>query len=446
MYRPIEEKLVRDFGPFAANTHTESTATGAAVTLAYQEAKRVIKKHVNAGPGDMLLFCGNGMTAAVNKLQRLMGLRLPGHWKDRITLSEEERPIIFVTHMEHHSNQLSWQETVGDVHIVEPGSGGRVDPRKLDEAVARYPHRRLKIGAFTSCSNVTGIEPPLGDLAAVMYRHGGLAFADWTASAPYARLDMHPASRLERLDAVYFSPHKFLGGPGASGILVLDSRLSTAAAPDHPGGGTVLWTDPWGGCTYVQEAEEREDGGTPGWLQAAKAALAIRLKERMGEEALRARERELVRLLLDGLDGLPGIRILDGQVRERLGIVSFYPEDVHFPLFIRLLNDRFGIQTRGGCSCAGTYGHFLFSLDKETSERIRQQVESGDLSQKPGWVRISVHPIMTNGEIHRIVHAVRAVARHAHLWRQDYRYIKEKNDYVHRAAPPMIDIRRWFEI
>ncbi|WP_052339282.1 aminotransferase class V-fold PLP-dependent enzyme [Gorillibacterium massiliense] len=436
MYRPIEEKLLREFGPYAANVHSEATATGAAITLSYREAKDIIKKHVHAGPDDILLFCGNGMTTAVNKLQRMMGLRLPEKWRERLSLQQQERPVVFVTHMEHHSNHTSWLETIADVHIVEPGKDGQVDPRKLAEALELYRERPMKIGAFTAASNVTGILPPLRELAEVMHRAGGLAFADWTAAAPVNGLDMHPASPWEKLDAVYFSPHKFLGGPGSSGVLLLDSRLSASAVPDHPGGGTVLWTDRWGGRTYVEDMEEREDGGTPGWVQAVKAALCIRLKERMGIAALGDRERELTELLLSGLGDIPGIRILDGHRKDRLGIVSFYAEHVHFPLFVRLLNDRFGIQSRGGCSCAGTYGHFLFGLSKEESDKIRKQVEGGILDRKPGWVRLSIHPVMTDAEIRRIIFAVQSIAKYANLWGRDYRYDSKNNDYVHNRANP----------
>jgi len=431
MYGPIERKLTREFGPYAANTHSEATFTGAAMTEAYREAKRLIKRCVHAGPEDLLLFCGNGMTAAVNKLQRMLGLRLPYGWKPGDSLPEADRPVVFVTHMEHHSNHISWQETVADVVILEPDGSGRVSAASLEEALRRYGHRKGKIGAFTSCSNVTGVMPELGELAAAMHRHGGLAFADWTASAPYARLDMHPPNPDEALDAVYFSPHKFLGGPGSSGVLLFHSRLAANPVPDLPGGGTVIWTDRWGGSVYVEDREEREDGGTPGCLQAAKAALAFVLKEQMGADEICEREHQLAELLLEGLAAIPGMTILDGRLRERLPIVSFSCEGVHYPLMVRLLNDRFGIQSRGGCSCAGTYGHFLFDLSQEESERIRREVEKGNLLEKPGWVRLSLHPVMTDREVRYILEAVRRIVQFAPLWKRDYRYDPAVNDYRH---------------
>lgn len=445
LYGPIEERIVQDIGPFAANTHTESNETGEAMTLAYREARRLIKEQVHAGKEDVLFFCGTGMTEAVNKLQRLMGLRVPYLLKQRMDIPEEERPIVFVTHMEHHSNQLSWMESVCDVHILEPGADGLVDPAKLEEALVRYPNRKRKIGAFTACSNVTGIEPPYFRLAEIMHLHGGAAFVDFSASAPYVAIDMHPPSALQKLDAIYFSPHKFLGGPGSSGILVMDSRLIASNKPDRPGGGTVLWTDRWGGFKYITDLEDREDGGTPGFLQAFRAALCFRLKEQMGIDLIRAREAELTEALLNGLGTVPGIALLDGHIRNRMGVLSFHTPRIHYPLFVRLLNDYFGIQARGGCACAGTYGHFLFDLDSETSAKIMQQVENGNLAVKPGFVRISLHPVMTDDEIRWIVRAVAEVDRHGEEWSKDYVYDALRNDYRHKDRT-VFDITRWFEL
>ncbi|WP_438432831.1 aminotransferase class V-fold PLP-dependent enzyme [Gorillibacterium sp. sgz500922] len=446
LYGPIEEKLLREFGPYAANTHSEATFTGAAMTEAYREAKQVIKRCVHAGPDDLLLFCGNGMTAAVNKLQRMLGLRLPPGWALPDSFPEEEKPVVFVTHMEHHSNQISWQETIADVVVLEPDSGGRVSAARLEEELRRYSRRKRKIGAFTACSNVTGVMPELTELAAAMHRHGGLAFADWTASAPYARLDMHPPNAEEGLDAVYLSPHKFLGGPGSSGMLLLDARLVPNPVPDLPGGGTVSWTDRWGGTVYVEDQEEREDGGTPGYLQAAKAALAFVLKEQMGAAEICEREHQLAEHLLTGLEAIPGVAILDAGLRERLPIVSFTVETVHYPLMVRLLNDRFGIQSRGGCSCAGTYGHFLFQLDREESGRIRREVEQGNQREKPGWVRLSLHPVMTDREVAFLIEAVRRSVRFAPLWKEDYRYDPAVNDYRHIRFPRRMGPQNWFSL
>ena len=432
LYRPIEEKLTHELGPFVGNTHTESNVTGTKTTLAYRYAKEIIKQHVHAGKNDVLIMQGAGTTSAVNKLQRLLGLRVPERWKHRLSLHDEERPVVFVTHMEHHSNLLPWVETIAEVVAVRPTKNGDVDLDHLRELLERYRDRPQKIGAFTACSNVTGLETPYHKLAKIMHEHGGLCFVDFAASAPYVRIDMHPDDPMEQLDAIYFSPHKFLGGPGSAGVLLFNSRLYHQHAPDHPGGGTVYWTDPWGNYEYIQAIEEREDGGTPPFWQTIKAALAIQLKEQMNVKQMRAREKELVSLLLPALKSIPGVRVLEGHRDDRLGIISFVIDGLHYNLVVKLLNDRFGIQARGGCSCAGPYGHYLLGIDKEQSAALLQEVKNGNPLAKPGWVRLSLHPTMTNEEVYAIIHAIRQIARYGRRWQEEYEYDAGKNEFVHR--------------
>lgn len=434
LYAPIEEYLKHGAGPLVGNTHTDSNATGASMTMAYTLAGRVIKRHVHATDEDVLMFCGTGMTGAVNKLQRLLQIRAPKALQEQLCLSWEERPVIFITHMEHHSNQISWQETIGEVVMVPPDANGRVSPAALDEAVACYAHRPLKIGAFTACSNVTGLMTPIADLAAVMHRYGGVAFADYSASAPYAEIDMHPPVPGGWLDAVYFSPHKFLGGPGSSGVLIMNGRLQGSMVPDEPGGGTVFWTDPWGKRIYLGHAEEREDGGTPGFLQAVRTALCIKLKEEMGTEAMLRREKRLLGELWPLLDSSPGVHILEGNRRERLGIVSFYIDGLHYKLATRLLNDKFGIQARGGCSCAGSYGHYLYGIGPDASDMIYSQIAGGNLEWKPGWVRISIHPAMAVEEVRAIGLAIGELARNGRAWSGAYRLDRHTGQVVHAGG------------
>ncbi|WP_031409490.1 aminotransferase class V-fold PLP-dependent enzyme [Geobacillus vulcani] len=432
LYRPIEEKLTHELGPFVGNTHTESNVTGTKTTLAYRYAKEMIKQHVHAGKNDVLIMQGAGTTSAVNKLQRLLGLRVPERWKHRLSLADDERPIVFVTHMEHHSNLLPWVETIAEVITIRPTAHGDVDLNHLRELLERYKDRPQKIGAFTACSNVTGLETSYHQMARLMHEYGGLCFVDFAASAPYVHIDMHPDDPMEQLDAIYFSPHKFLGGPGSAGVLIFDSRLYHQHAPDHPGGGTVYWTDPWGNYEYIQAIEEREDGGTPPFWQTIKAALAIQLKEQMNVKQMRAREKELVSLLLPSLKSTPGVRVLEGHRDDRLGIISFVIDGLHYNLVVKLLNDRFGIQARGGCSCAGPYGHYLLGIDKEQSAALLQEVKNGNPLAKPGWVRLSLHPTMTNEEVYAIIHAIRQIVRYGRRWQEEYEYDAAKNEFVHR--------------
>ncbi|GHI00936.1 aminotransferase class V-fold PLP-dependent enzyme [Neobacillus kokaensis] len=431
LYRPIEQKISEVFGPYMANTHTESNITSLMMTGIYKQSKEIIKEHVNADPHDVVILDGFGMTSVINKFQRILGIRVHEQWKSRLKISERERPIIFLTHLEHHSNQTSWIETLADVEIIKADDEGNVDVTHLKQLLRRYKNRKMKIGSFSACSNVTGIQTPIHRLAKIMHQHGGICFVDFAASAPYIKMNMHPKDPLEKLDAIFFSPHKFLGGPGASGVLVFDSRLYNIKIPDHPGGGTVSWTNPWGGHQYYNEIELREDGGTPGILQAIRAALCINLKEQMGIDNILNREKEQLELLLPRLEKIPGIRILEGHLKNRLGIISFTIENIHYNLIVRLLNDRYGIQVRGGCSCAGTYGHYLFKIDKSASKQITDQINQGNMSNKPGWVRYSIHPIMTNEELLLFTRALKEIALNIDEWKKDYRYDAASNDYFY---------------
>lgn len=448
LYAPIERRLLESFGPFVGNTHSESTVTGGLMTHAYHHAHEVIKRHVNAGPDDVLLFVGTGMTAAVNKFQRILGVKVPERYRASFAIPQNERPVVFVTHMEHHSNQTTWYETEAEVVVIAATEEGLVDTEDLRRALERYKERQFKIGSFSACSNVTGIATPYHELAGIMHDHGGIAVVDFAASAPYVAIDMHPADRRQRLDAVLFSPHKFLGGPGTPGVLLFDRHLYHLESPDQPGGGTVLWTNPWGEHKFSPDIEVREDGGTPGFLQAVKASLAVQLKEEMGVRNIAAREQALREMMFDGMKRIPHLAMLAEQVRDRLGIFSFYFDGIHYNLVVKLLNDRFGIQSRGGCSCAGTYGHYLLHVDKQHSKSITDKIDSGDLSEKPGWVRLSVHPTTTDAEAEFILDALAQIERNIGTWRDDYVYDQHSNEYHHRRENGTLRrlTERWFAL
>lgn len=413
LYKTIEEKITHKLGPYVGNTHTESNITGTYMTKAYIEAKRIIKKHVHAGENDIILFDGFGMTGVVNKLQRIIGLKTTCSTNEKIA-------VVFVTHMEHHSNYLSWLETNAEVIMIKPNETGDVNVDHLESLLEDYKDIPIKIGAFTACSNVTGRKTNYHKLAKIMHKHNGYCFIDFAASAPYAAINMHPINKEERLDAIYFSPHKFLGGPGTSGVLVMAKDLIYSSIPDHPGGGTVDFTNEWGDILYKKDDEEREDGGTPGFLQAVKTALCIQLKEKMGIDKIEKREKELVHLAMTELKKLKKVRILEEENEDRLGIISITCEDVHYDLVVQLLNDRFGIQVRGGCSCAGPYGHYLLPITKEHSKELSKEIQEGIYSNKPGWVRISLHPTMTNEDVYYIVSAIKKILMNYEEWKRDY--------------------------
>jgi selenocysteine lyase/cysteine desulfurase len=436
LYRPIEEKMINDFGPFVANTHTETTVSGTAMTMAYHEARHIIKHHVNAAPTDVLITDGSGMTGVINKFQRILGLRIPENLKEFTAIPAEKRPVVFVSHMEHHSNQTSWLETIAKVEVIPACEKGLMCLDSFAELLEKYKDCTLKIASITSCSNVTGIRTPYYEVAKMMHQCNGVCFVDFACSAPYVDIDMHPEDKEAYLDAIFFSPHKFLGGPGTSGVLVFNSKLYRNMVPDHPGGGTVSWTNPWGEHKYVDNIEDREDGGTPGFLQVIKTALAIKLKEQLGVANILKLEHEIVDYVFSVLGKIPNLNILAGQHKNRLGVISFYIDQMHFNLGVKLLNDRFGIQTRGGCSCAGTYGHFLLHVDKELSHLLTDKITAGDLIEKPGWIRMSIHPTTTDAEVRYVCESIAALAKNFEDWGKDYIYNKSTNEFVHKDATP----------
>ncbi len=419
-YTPIEERIQKFVMPLVANTHTDTNATGMAMTYAYHKSQQIIKEHVNADETDVLISSGAGMTGVVNKFQRILGLRIHEKYANQIPFESNQRPVVFITHMEHHSNQTSWIETIADVEIIRQTAEGLVDLDYFETLLILYKDREQKYAAVTSCSNVTGIFTPYHEIAKIIHRHGGHCFVDFACSAPYVTINMHPPEEGAYLDAIYFSPHKFLGGPGASGILVFNKSLYHNQIPDAPGGGTVEWTNPWGEHKYVDEIEAREDGGTPAFLQTIKVAFCIQLKNEMGVDKILAREKQLFKILWERLSGIDNLHLLAPNQSDRLGIISFYIDNLHYNIGVKMLNDRFGIQTRGGCSCAGTYGHYLLNVQPEQSKKITDLINHGDYSEKPGWVRVSIHPTLTNKEVIYIGDSIAEMASKFNEWSTDY--------------------------
>jgi selenocysteine lyase/cysteine desulfurase len=453
-YQPIEEYIQKEIMPFVANTHTDTTVTGTLMSKAYEEAKVIVKKHVNANSNDVLIFCGSGMTGAVNKLQRILGLRMPERMMDYVKkdndlqLDEVLKPIVFVTQMEHHSNHLTWLETIATVEIIKCGENGNVDLEYFRSLLEQFKHRKNKIAAVTGCSNVTGIQTPYHEIAKLIHEFGGLCFVDFACSAPYINMNMHPGEEGTHLDAIYFSPHKFLGGPGTAGVLIFNKKIYTNMVPDQPGGGAIVYSNPWKVHEYVTNIEQREDGGTPPFLQGIKVAMCVRLKEKMGVENILKREEEILQVIFDRFSKIKNVEILERGIKKRLGVIAFIVHGAHYNLIVKMLNDRFGIQTRGGCSCAGTYGHMLLHVDAARSYEILDSIRAGNLLCKPGWVRLSVHPTMTNAEINFIMDAIELTASHFQEWVKDYTYDPAFNEYSFKGfkAKEQSKIEDWFNV
>jgi len=447
LYQPIEDKLSNQIGSFVANPHTETSVTGTLMTLAYHEARKIIKAHVNADKNDCIISFGSGMTGVINKFQRILGLRVPEQLAKFIKIEENEKPVVFVTHMEHHSNQTSWLETICDLEWIQPNKDGLVDLNHLTTLLSKYKNRKTKFASITACSNVTGIKTPYYQVAELMHKNNGYCFVDFACSGPYVKINMHPENPLQYLDAIFLSPHKFLGGPGTSGIMVFNSKLYNNTVPDSPGGGTVKWTNPWNEHGYVDDIEDREDGGTPPFLQTIKTALCIKLKDQMGIDNILKREEEILKILIPGLKTIKKLHLLAGDIEDRLGVLSFIIEGLHYNLGVKLLNDKFGVQSRGGCSCAGTYGHLLFEIESKKSHQITDEINTGNLSHKPGWIRISIHPTMANQEIDYILQAVQSVSENYKEWEKEYIYDKKSNEYkpINNHCIEKQIVENWFK-
>lgn len=447
LYLPIEEKILNQFGPFVANTHTETTFSGAAMTLAYHEARTIIKKHVNAGKDCVLITEGTGMTGVINKFQRILGLKVSENLRDfSKTIPINDKPIVFITHMEHHSNQTSWLETIADVEIIPVDKDGLVDLQGFEELLNKFNNRNTKIASVTACSNVTGIQPDYYAIAKLIHQYHGICFVDFACSAPYVKIDMYPRDKECYLDAIFFSPHKFLGGPGSSGVLIFNKDLYHNNIPDNPGGGTVNWTNPWGEHRYLDDIETREDGGTPGFLQTIRIALSIQLKEEMGVENIHNRENQINQNIFKALKSIHNLVLLAQKHENRLGIFSFYIDDLHYNLGVKMLNDRFGIQTRGGCSCAGTYGHFLLHVDQQQSSDLIKKIDDGCLIERPGWIRMSIHPTTSDKEVDTICESIKTMAENHKIWEKDYNYHSMTNEFVHKNDKKFENqlVENWF--
>ncbi|UXP31416.1 aminotransferase class V-fold PLP-dependent enzyme [Reichenbachiella agarivorans] len=416
LYGPIEERMLNQVGPWLANTHSYSNRTGSYMTAAYDEARSIIKQHVNASDTDMLVMTGSGMTGALRRFLQILKL-------DQLS----EKPVILTSHMEHHSHQVGWVASGCEVVVVPPNKNLTVDLSIWREYLQQY-HDRQIIAAFTSGSNVTGILLPVHQLASLVHHYGGKCFVDYAATAPYTDINMHPSIEDERLDAIYFSPHKFLGGPGSAGVLLFDEALYDGIS-SIPGGGNVTWTKPWGGYGITAHKETKEDGGTPSFLQTIRAAMSIQLKEKMGVAHIEARERQLLQAAIQGLTAIDGVQILGDLESKRIGVVSFNITGIHYNAVVRLLNDYFAIQVRGGWACASTYVHYLFGIDEAASDTLTREIDQKNLTHKPGFVRVSLHPTMTDEELQKIIAGVEYIATHKEELIKAYRYNQSTNDF-----------------
>ena len=444
----LEDFIQSEVLPLYANTHTESSGTGLQTTRFREDARQIIKDSVGADERDVLIFCGSGATGAVDKLVGVLGLRIPRQLDQRYGLSDripaDERPVVFIGPYEHHSNELPWRESICDVVTIDEDADGRVCLESLAAELARYGDRPLKIGSFSAASNVTGIGSDTRAISALLHTHGALAFWDFAAAGPYVKIEMNmqddgPDGHLVYKDAVFLSPHKFIGGPGTPGVLVAKRKLFRNPVPAVPGGGTVAYVNT-AEHRYLDDPEAREEGGTPAIVESIRAGLVFQLKEAVGFEAIRKRERAFIERAIESWEESENISILGNHDAWRLSIVSFVVRHgdryLHHNFVAALLNDLFGIQARAGCSCAGPYGHRLLGIDLATSRAFEREIVGGCEGIKPGWVRVNFNYFLGEAVFDFLLKAVRMVADEGWKLLPHYRFEPATGLWHHRAGRP----------
>ncbi|BCJ49061.1 aminotransferase [Actinoplanes sp. NBRC 14428] len=382
----VEDFIRHRVLPRYANTHTESSGTGSQTGVLREEARRTIHRAVGGGPGDLVIFCGSGATAAIARMVALLGLRLPATLDEWYALSaripREQRPVVFVGPYEHHSNELPWRESIADVVVIDADADGRIDLAGLERELIRHAGRPLRIGSFSAASNVTGILSDTGAIAALLHAHGALSLWDYAAAGPYVPIRMGESApgRGDHKDAVFLSPHKFAGGPQTPGVLVVHRDLVPGPVPTAPGGGTVVFVGPRGHL-YTGDPVAREESGTPAIVESVRAGLVFAVKEAVGTDTIAEREGRLWARARARWAEHKNIEVLGDPDAERLSIVSFRIRSgggyLHHNFVVALLNDLFGIQARGGCSCAGPYGHRLLGIGDAESEAFREVAGRG---------------------------------------------------------------------
>lgn len=392
----VEDFVSRHVLPFYANSHTEASFCGNYTTRLREEARGEIARLTGAGPEDTVVFAGSGATAGLNRLVSLFGV------------NRAEHPVVFVGPYEHHSNILPWRESKARVIEIAEAEGGGPDLTILENELIRNSECDLMIGSFSAASNVTGVITETDPVTRLLKSHGALSVWDFAGAGPYLPIQMGNGDAHK--DAVVVSPHKFPGGPGASGVLIVNRSAVRSDRPTWPGGGTVKFVSPWE-QDYSDDLAEREEAGTPNVIGDIRAALAFIVKDVVGATHIAEREARYKKLAIDGWENNTRLTILGADRSHRLPIFSFLVHDsegglVDEQLFTRMLSDIYGIQARGGCACAGPYGHRLLGIDRQFSEVLRRDILNGNELRKPGWVRLNFSYLMDEDTVRFIIKSV----------------------------------------
>ena len=442
----IEDFIRDEVLPRYANTHTESSGTGLQTTRLREDARAIIHDAVGGDDETVVIFAGSGCTGAIDKLVGILGIRLPSSLDDTYHLSQnipaEERPVVFIGPFEHHSNELPWRESLADVVVIAQDTDGHIDAAQLERELLTYANRPLRIGSFSAASNVTGIVSDTHGISTLLHRHGALSFWDFAAAAPYVDIQMYAGpgdDPLSYKDAIFLSPHKLIGGPSTPGVLIVRRDLLRNRVPDVVGGGTVAYVNPTE-HRYLENPAQREEGGTPAIVESVRAGLVFQLKQAVGVDVIRSYEQDYLRRAIGSWIQEPSIEILGNLEADRLSIISFTVRapsgrHLHHNFVVALLNDLFGIQSRGGCSCAGPYGHRLLGIDLDRSREFDREIAHGCEGIKPGWVRVNFNYFISEAVFTYIVEAVKLVARDGWRLLGDYRFDPATGLWRHREGP-----------
>ncbi|VAX07926.1 Cysteine desulfurase [hydrothermal vent metagenome] len=428
----IEDYITDNVLPFYANTHSEASATGRQTTAFREQSRNLIAKSLNANTDDAVIFCGSGATSAIQKLVDILNIRIPANLDDIHDFSAQiltsDRPVIFVGPYEHHSNELAWRESIADMVSIPLNENGAINQDILREKLVEYADRPLKIASFSAASNVTGMLTDVKSITRLLHKNNVLAFWDYAAAGPYVAIDVTGIQDDEgdtSIDALYISPHKFIGGPGTPGVLVIKRKLLTNRVPSLPGGGTVSYVSPEG-HKYHSDAETREEGGTPAIVESIRAGLVFQLKDAVGADSIERREDDMIRQAIHRWSKNPAIQILGDLDAPRTSILSFLilwqGKPLHFGFIDAVISDLFGVQVRGGCSCAGPYGHELLNIDMDHSRAIARAVDNGYSVLKPGWVRLNFNYFIGEETFDYVLRAVELIAAHGWKLLGKYKY------------------------
>jgi selenocysteine lyase/cysteine desulfurase len=446
----IEDIIREHVLPTYANTHTESSGTGLATGRLREDARAIIGDALGCTGDDLVIFCGSGATAAVNKLIGVLEIRVPDGLDRSYGLAglipAEQRPVVFVGPYEHHSNELPWRESIADVVEVGASADGHIDLAELEAQLIAYASRPMLIGTFSAASNVTGILSDTEAIASLLHSHGALSFWDYAAAAPYVPIRVRESApgAGDHKDAVFLSPHKFAGGPQTPGVLVVRRDLVRNRVPTAPGGGTVSFVDS-AGHRYLDDLIAREEGGTPAIIESIRAGLVFALKDAVGADVIAESEERLVRRAFARWSSCPQVEVLGNPQARRLSIVSLRIRHgeryLHHNYVVALLNDLLGIQARGGCSCAGPYGHRLLAIDAARSSAFGTEIERGCEGIKPGWTRINFNYFISDAAADYLIEAVALIASDGHRLLPDYRFDPSSGLWRHRGVPARPPLR-----